>query len=162
MMTKSVAAAQVCFWAYAGLWGLLLGPTFFVYAKLDPMLLVRAFFITAAAFGGLSLIGYTTKKNLAPMGAFLGMATIGILIALLVNIFFVQSIGFEFILSIIVVLVFSALTAYETQMIKNMYMEADAHDVTTRKAIFGAYMLYGAFITLFIWILNILGMMRGN
>ena len=103
-----------------------------------------------------------TQKNLAPMGAFLSMATIGILIALLVNIFFVQSVGFELFLSVVVVLVFSALTAYETQMIKNMYMQADGHDVTTKKAIFGAFMLYGSFITLFIWILNILGMMRGE
>ncbi|MBB3064093.1 MULTISPECIES: Bax inhibitor-1/YccA family protein [Limibacillus] len=162
MMSKSVGAAQVCFWAYAGLWGLLLGPTFFAYAQVDPMLLVRAFFITAAAFAGLSLVGYTTKKNLAPMGAFLSMATIGILIALLVNIFFVQSVGFELFLSVVVVLVFSALTAYETQMIKNMYLQADGHDVTMKKAIFGAFMLYGSFITLFIWILNILGMMRGE
>jgi len=162
MMSKSVGAAQVCFWAYAGLWGLLLGPMLAAYAQIDVMLVPKAFFITAGAFAGLSLLGYTTKKNLAPMGAFLSMATIGILIALLVNWFLLQSAGFDLVLSIIVVLVFSALTAYETQMIKNMYYEADGHDVTTRKAIFGAFLLYGSFVTLFIWILNILGMMRGE
>ncbi len=160
MMSKSVGVAQLCFWAYAGLWGAVLGPIFFAYLAVDPMLIVRAFFITAATFAGLSLFGYTTKKNLAPMGAFLAMATIGILIAMLVNVFFIQSTGFELILSIIVVLVFSGLTAYETQMIKNMYYEHEGADVITRKAIFGAFMLYGSFITLFIWILNILGMMR--
>ncbi|MDX1575695.1 MAG: Bax inhibitor-1/YccA family protein [Kiloniellales bacterium] len=162
MTTKSVATAQICFWAYAALWGAVLGPTIWVYGQIDPMMIARAFFITAATFAGLSLFGYTTKKNLAPMGAFLVMATWGILIALLVNVFLVQSAGFELILSIIVVLVFSALTAYETQMIKNMYYEADGHDVVTRKAIFGAFLLYGSFVTLFIWILNLLGMMRGE
>jgi FtsH-binding integral membrane protein len=162
MMSKSVVTAQVCFWAYAGLWGLVLGPTIWVYGQIEPMMIARAFFITAATFAGLSLFGYTTKKNLAPIGAFLVMATWGILIALLVNVFLVQSVGFELILSIIVVLVFSGLTAYETQMIKNMYYEADGHDIVTRKAIFGAFLLYGSFVTLFIWILNILGMMRGD
>ncbi len=160
MISKSVGAAQACFWVYAAMWGALLGPMLWVYGQMDPMLVPRAFFITAAAFAGLSLFGYTTKKNLAPMGAFLSMATIGILIALLVNVFLIQSTGFDMVLSIIVVLVFSALTAYETQMIKNMYYEADGQDVTTRKAIFGAFMLYGAFITLFVWILHIMGMMR--
>jgi FtsH-binding integral membrane protein len=160
MMTKSVAAAQLCFWAYAGLWGLLLGPMLFAYAQIDPMLIARAFFITAGTFAGMSLLGYTTKKNLGPMGAFLGMATIGLLIALLVNVFFFQDTGFQLLLSIVVVLVFAGLTAYETQMIKNFYYEADGQDVTTRKAIFGAFLLYGAFITLFIYILSILGIMR--
>ncbi len=94
------------------------------------------------------------------MGAFLAMATIGLLIALLVNVFFLQSVGFQLVLSIIVVLVFAGLTAYETQMIKNHYYEADGEDVTTRKAIFGAFLLYGSFITLFIYILSILGIMR--
>jgi FtsH-binding integral membrane protein len=160
MMSKSIGAAQACFWVYAGMWGALIGPMLAVYAAIDPMLVPRAFFITAGAFAGMSLLGYTTKKNLGPMGAFLSMATIGILIALLINVFFVQSMGFQLLLSIIVVLVFSGLTAYETQMIKNWYYESDGSDVTTRKAIFGAFMLYGAFITLFVYILSILGIMR--
>ncbi len=160
IMSKSIGAAQACFWVYAGLWGVLLGPMLFVYANIDPMLIPRAFFITAGAFAGLSLFGYTTKINLGPMGAFLAMATFGLLIAMLVNVFFIQSVGFDWLISIAVVLVFAGLTAYETQMIKNMYYESDGADVTTRKAIFGAFMLYGAFITLFVWILHILGMMR--
>jgi len=160
MTTKSTGAAQICFWVYAGLWGALLGPMMAAYAAIDPMLIARAFFITAGTFAGMSLLGYTTKKNLAPMGAFLAMATIGILIALLVNAFFIQDSGFQLLLSVIVVLVFSGLTAYETQQIKNMYYETDGADVATKKAIFGAFMLYGSFITLFIYILHILGMMR--
>lgn len=160
MMSKSIGAAQACFWAYAGLWGLLLGPMMFAYAQIDPMLIARAFFITAGAFAGMSLFGYATKKNLGPVGAFLSMATIGLLIALLINAFFFQDSGFQLLLSVVVVLVFAGLTAYETQVIKNMYYEADGADVATRKAIFGAFMLYGSFITLFIYILSILGIMR--
>ena len=160
IISKSVGTAQLCFWAYAGLWGAVIGPMLYVYGQIDPMLVPKAFFITAGAFAGMSLVGYTTKKNLAPLGAFFTMATIGILIALLLNVFLIQSTGFDLVLTIIVILVFSGLTAYETQMIKNMYYEADGGDVATRKAIFGAFMLYGAFVTLFVWILHLLGMMR--
>lgn len=160
MTSKSVGAAQACFWVYAALWGTLLGPMMAAYAAIDPMLIARAFFITAGTFAGMSLLGYTTKKNLAPMGAFLAMATIGLLIALLVNAFFIQDGAFQLLLSVGVVLIFSGLTAYETQMIKNMYYENDGADVATKKSIFGAFMLYGSFITLFIYILSILGIMR--
>ena len=161
MMTKSVGAAQACFWGYAAMWGALLGPIFYAYLAVDPMMIVQAFMITAVTFGGLSLYGYTTKRNLGPMGAFLSMATIGLLLVLVVNIF-LGSPMLHMLLSGAVVLVFAGLTAYETQQIKNFYMESDGHDVVTRKAIFGAFMLYGSFVTLFIWILNILGMMRGE
>jgi FtsH-binding integral membrane protein len=161
MMSKSVGAAQACFWAYAAMWGLLLGPTFAAYLAIDPMMIVQAFLITSVAFGGLSLYGYTTKRNLGPMGAFLCMATFGLLLVMVVNIF-LGSPMLHMLLSGAVVLVFAGLTAYETQQIKNFYMESDGHDVVTRKAIFGAFMLYGSFVTLFIWILNILGMLRGE
>jgi len=160
MMSKSIGAAQACFWVYAGLWGALIGPMLYVYGQIDPTLVARAFFITAGTFAGLSLFGYTTKINLGPIGAFLVMATIGLLIAMLVNFFFIQSTGFDLFITLAVILVFSAMTAYQTQMIKNMYMETDGHDVATRKAIFGAFALYGAFITLFVWILHLLGTMR--
>ncbi|MDJ0943869.1 MAG: Bax inhibitor-1/YccA family protein [Kiloniellales bacterium] len=164
MMSGSVMTAQVCFWVYAALWGIGIAPMlYFVGVQQGaPDDVARAFFIATATFAGLSLLGYTTKKNLSAFGTFFAMATIGLLIAVLVNAFFVQSWGFELVLSIGVVLVFSALTAYETQMIKNMYYESDGSDVATRKAIFGAFMLYGAFVTLFIWILNILSLLRGE
>ncbi len=160
MMTKSVVAAQVCFWVYASLWGLILGPILWQYAQMDPMLVPRAFFITAATFAGMSLLGYTTKKDLSPLGAFFMMATIGIFIALLANVFFFQSEGMSLVLSIIVVLLFSGITAWETQQIKNMYSEGDLGDVVARKAIFGAFQLYGTFVVMFIHVLNILGIMR--
>ena len=159
MMGGSTVAAQAAFWVYAALWGALLSPIFYVYAQAD---IVRALFITSGAFAGMSLLGYTTKKDLSAVGRFLAMATIGILIALLVNIFLVQSQMFELLLSIVVVLVFSGLTAYETQQIKHMYYEGDGADVAKRKSIFGAFMLYGSFVTLFIFILNIIGIMRGE
>ncbi len=162
MMSGSVATAQVCFWVYAGLWGVLIAPMLYRVGVLQgaPEDVARAFFIATATFGGMSLLGYTTKKNLSGFGTFFVMATIGLLIAVLVNAFLVQSWGFELILSVAIVLVFSALTAYETQMIKNMYYESDGSDVATRKSIFGAFMLYGAFVTLFIWILNLLSLFR--
>lgn len=162
MMSGSVATAHVCFWIYAALWGIGIAPMLFYVGVVQgaPADIARAFFIATATFAGMSLFGYTTKKNLGPIGTFLAMATIGLLIAVLVNAFLVQSWGFELILSIGIVLVFSLITAWETQIIKNMYYEADGNDVATRKAIFGAFMLYGAFVTLFIWILNILSLFR--
>ena len=162
MMTRSVGAAQACFWVYAALWGALLGPMIFTFANFidgGPMLIAQAFFITAGVFAGMSILGYTTKKNLTGMGTFFMMATIGLLLAIVVNIF-IGSTLFSLLISIGVVLVFAGLTAYETQQIKNMYYQTDGHDVVTRKAIFGAFMLYGSFVTMFIHILNILGIMN--
>jgi len=157
MMSGSSVAAQACFWIYAGMWGALMAPMFHIYTG-DSM--VRVFFITAGAFAGMSLLGYTTKKDLTAIGGFLAMSTIGILIALLVNMFLLQSTGFHFVLSIVVVLVFAGLTAYETQVIKNMYYEGDTADEAKRKSIFGAFMLYGSFVTMFIWLLQIFGVAR--
>ncbi len=157
IMSGSMAMAHGSFWVYAAMWGALMSPMFLIYTG-DSM--VRVFFITAAAFAGTSLYGYTTKRNLAPLGAFFMMATIGILVALLVNIFLLQSELFHLGLSIVVVLVFAGLTAYETQMIKNMYSESDGNEVAARKSIFGAFMLYGSFVTMFIWLLSIFGVAR--
>lgn len=154
MTTGSIAVAHGAFWAYAAMWGALIAPMFYAYTGES---IVRVFFITSAAFAGLSLYGYTTKRNLAPMGAFLAMATIGILIALLVNMFLIQSSGFHLLLSIVVVLVFAGLTAYETQMIKSWYREGDTGDTAHKKAIFGAFLLYGAFVTMFVWLLSLFG-----
>lgn len=158
MTTKSVAAAQACFWVYAAMWGALIAPYFYLYTQAS---IARAFFITAAAFAGMSLFGYTTKKDLTAMGRFLVMATFGILIALVVNIF-VQSSGLHLLMSIIVPVVFAGLTAYETQQIKGWYYESDAGEVATRKSIFGAFLLYGSFVTMFIWILQLFGVARSE
>jgi hypothetical protein len=160
MMTGSMAAAQISYWVYAGLWGALLAPAFFYYGQLDPMLIVRAFLITAGAFAGVSIYGYTTKRNLSAYATFFVMASIGLLIAIVVNIIFVQDSTFSLLISCAVVLLFSGITAWETQVIKNMYLSSDTGEATQRKAIFGAFVLYGSFITLFVHILNILGMAR--
>ena len=157
MTTGSVFACHAMYWVYAGLWGALIAPYLIVYTGGS---VVRVFFITAAAFAGMSLWGYTTKRDLAPMGAFLAMSTIGILIALVVNLFFFQSGGLHLLLSIIVPVIFAGLTAYQTQMIRNFYHEGDGADVKTRKSIFGAYMLYGSFVTMFIWLLHLFGVAR--
>src|SRR5690606_37446946 len=109
----------------------------------------RVFFITAAAFGGLSLYGYTTKKDLSGFGSFLIMGLIGILVASVVNIF-LGSTALQFAISVIGVLVFAGLTAYDTQRIKEMYDELDGSDVAGKKAIMGALALYLDFINLFI------------
>jgi hypothetical protein len=157
MLSGSIVMAHGAFWLYSAAWGALLAPMFYLYTG-DS--LIRVFFITAVAFGGLSLYGYTTKRNLAPIGAFLVMATWGILVALLVNMFLLESSGLHMLISIVVVVVFAGLTAYETQMIKSSYHEADHADVVTRKAIFGAFLLYGSFVTLFIWLLQLFGSAR--
>ena len=154
MFSGSPAMAQGAFWLYAAMWGALMAPMFYMYTGES---IVRVFFITAAAFAGTSLYGYTTKKDLTTMGRFLSMATIGILVAILVNMFLLKSGLFHLGLSIVVVLVFAGLTAYETQAIKQSYFEGDTEDLQNRKAIFGAFILYGSFVTMFIWMLSIFG-----
>lgn len=152
----SIAAAQACFWVYAAMWGALIAPYFYIYTQES---IARVFFITSAMFAGMSLFGYTTKKDLSGVGRFLVMATWGILVAVVVNIF-LQSMGLQMLLSVVVVLIFAGLTAYETQVIKNWYRQTDPGEVMTRKAIFGAFMLYGSFVTMFIWMMQLFGVMR--
>lgn len=155
----SKALAHGMFWGYAALWGLLIAPMlFFFQASGAAVDIYRAFFITATVFGGVSLYGYTTKRDLSGLGAFLMMATLGLLVAIIVNAVFFKSGMASLVTSCLVVLVFSAVTAYETQMIKSMYVEGGA--MNERASILGAFALYGSFVTLFIHILNILGIMR--
>lgn len=157
MMSGSITACHAVYWVYAAMWGALMAPMFLMYTGES---MVRVFFITAAAFAGMSLFGYTTKRNLSAFGSFATMAIIGILVAIVVNMFILQSAGFQLLLSIGVVLLFAGLTAYETQVIKQMYYEGDGHEVQTRKSIFGAYMLYGSFVTMFVWLMSIFGVAR--
>jgi FtsH-binding integral membrane protein len=149
----SAGAAQIAFWVFAGLMGLSLSTIFLVYTGES---IARVFFITAAAFGGLSLYGYTTKRNLSALGTFLVMGLIGLIIAMVVNIF-LQSTMMQFIISSAGVLVFSGLTAYDTQRIKEMYNAVDDSTVMGRKAIMGALSLYLDFINLFMMLLNLFG-----
>ena len=156
--SSSPVVAHAIYWTYVALWGWLIGPTVASYTGAGMATEVyKAFFITATVFGSVSLYGYTTKKDLAPMGKFLFMAVVGLLIAIVLNFLIFKSGLMSFGISALVVIVFSALTAYETQMIKNMYHEQADNN---RASIFGAFMLYGSFVTLFIHILNILGFMN--
>ncbi|HTV68048.1 MAG TPA: Bax inhibitor-1/YccA family protein [Rhizobiaceae bacterium] len=153
VQNMSVSAAQTTFWAFAALMGVSLSSIFLVYTSGS---IVQTFFITAAAFGALSLWGYTTKRDLTGMGSFLVMGVFGLILAMLVNIF-LQSSALQFAISAIGVLVFSGLTAYDTQKIKEMYFEGDDVLVAGRKAIMGALTLYLDFINLFTFLLQFLG-----
>ena len=149
----SVPKAQTLFYVFAGLMGLSLTSVLFVYTGAS---VARAFFITAGAFSALSLYGYTTKRDLGPLGAFLIIGVFGLILASLVNIF-VQSQGAEFLISIVGVLLFAGLTAYDTQKIKSMYMASDSHEVAQRKSIHGAMALYLDFINMFLMLLRLFG-----
>lgn len=161
IFSGSKVAAHGLFWVYAAAWGALIAPMLYAFnAAGAAQEIYKAFFITASVFGATSLYGYTTKKDLSGWATFLFMASIGLLIAILLNAIIFQSGLMSLITSSAVVLVFSAVTAYETQMIKEMYREGgEAND---RAAIFGAFALYGSFVTLFVHILNILGIMRND
>jgi len=141
----SASSARALFFAFAAVMGLSLSTILIVYTGTS---VARAFFVTAAAFGGLSLYGYTTRRDLSAMGSFLVMGLIGLVIASLINLF-VQSTAFQFGLSILSVLIFSGLTAWDTQAIKEMYYAGDGFEVATKKSVNGALMLYLDFINIF-------------
>jgi uncharacterized protein len=162
MFSGNIATAHAAYWGYAALWGLMIAPMVAYYLSVSPSMVFRAFLVTSVTFGATSLAGYVTKRDLSGLGGFFMMATIGILIAMLVNAFFVGSTMFSLVTSIVVVLLFSAITAYETQMIKAMYVEGDAAGVQQGKSIFGAFALYGSFVTLFTHILSIFGIMGSD
>ena len=160
MFSSNSAVAHGAYWGYVALGGLAISPRIGAYLSIDPSMVFQAFLITAITFGATSLAGYVTKRDLSGMSSFFMMASIGIIVAILVNAFFVQSTMMSLITSIVTVLLFAGITAYETQQIKEMYVEGDAPGIARGKSIFGAFMLYGSFITLFVNILNILGIMR--
>jgi FtsH-binding integral membrane protein len=141
------------FMLYAGLLGVALSSIFLQYTGVS---ITRVFFISAASFGALSLYGYTTQRDLSPFGAFLIMGLIGIVIASLVNIFLASS-ALSFAISVIGVLVFAGLTAWDTQKIKEMYNVYDDGTVAGRKAVMGALTLYLDFINLFLMMLRLFG-----
>jgi hypothetical protein len=149
----SVQSGQIAFWAFAALMGASLSSIFLVYTHGS---IAQVFFITAATFGGLSLYGYTTKKDLSGWGSFLMMGLIGIIIAMIVNIFLASS-ALQFAISVIGVLVFAGLTAYDTQSIKEGYYAGDGDTVTGQKAIMGALRLYLDFLNMFLMLLSLFG-----
>ena len=152
----SVASAQITFWLFASIMGLSLAS---VFVQFTGTSIARVFFITAGTFAAMSLYGYTTKRDLTKLGGFLFMGLIGIILASIVNIF-VQSGPMAFVISIIGVLVFVGLTAYDTQTIKNMYYAGDSDSVGSKKALMGALRLYLDFINLFILLLQLFGQRR--
>lgn len=147
------STAQMVFWLYAGLVGMAIASILFVYTGTS---IAKTFFVTAAAFGSLSLYGYTTKRNLTGMGSFLIMGLFGIIIASIVNMF-LQSGMMDFIISVGGVLIFAGLTAYDTQKIKLMYLQSDGNEITTKKAIMGALRLYLDFLNMFLFLLRFMG-----
>ncbi len=149
----SLSATQASFWIFAALMGLSLSSIFLVFTGNS---IARVFFITAASFGALSIYGYTTTRDLSGWGSFLFMGLIGIIIASVVNIFLASS-AVQFAISVIGVLVFAGLTAYDTQQIKEMYYEGDGAEVAGKKSIMGALRLYLDFINLFIMLLHLFG-----
>ena len=149
----SVGASQAIFWAFAAVMGLSLSSIFLVYTGAS---IAKVFFITAATFGAMSLYGYTTKRDLTGMGNFLMMGLIGIIIASLVNIF-VGSSALQFAISVIGVLVFVGLTAYDTQKIKEAYSENIGQEGLGKLALMGALTLYLDFINLFMMLLRLFG-----
>ena len=153
MQTMSAATAQMTFWAFCAVMGLSLASVFLVFTGTS---IARTFFITATMFGATSLYGYTTRRDLSQFGSFLFMGLIGIVIASLVNIF-IGSSALQFAISIIGVLVFTGLTAYDTQSIKEQYAEGFGHETNNKMAVFGALSLYLNFINLFQLLLSLTG-----
>jgi FtsH-binding integral membrane protein len=147
------ATALTLFLVYAALLGVMLSSILFTYTATS---ITRVFFISAASFGALSLYGYTTQRDLSAFGAFLIMGLVGLFIAMIVNMFW-QNTMMGFIISIVGVLIFAGLTAWDTQKIKEMYDVNDDGTITARKAIMGALTLYLDFINLFLFLLRLLG-----
>jgi len=147
------STALALFMLYAGLLGLMLSSVFLAYTGAS---ITRTFFISAASFGALSLYGYTTRRDLSPIGSFLVMGLFGLMLAMIVNIF-LKSTGLDFAISAIGVLIFAGLTAWDTQRIKEMYSVQDDGTVAGRKAVMGALTLYLDFINLFLFLLRFMG-----
>jgi len=153
IQTMSFAAAQTTFWIYAGLMGIGLTPVMYLYTGAS---VAQVFFVTAATFGAMSLWGYTTKRDLSGLGSFLFMGLIGLIIASLVNMF-MQSSMMQWVISVAGVLIFTGLTAYDTQSIKETYYVGDDGSVAGKKAVMGALRLYLDFINLFLMLLRLMG-----
>ena len=156
LQKMSFAAAQATFWAYAAVMGVSLSTILFVYTGAS---IAMTFFVTAGTFGAMSLYGYTTSRDLTGFGSFLFMGLIGLILASLANMFF-QSSPLQFAISVMGVLIFTGLTAYDSQSIKNMYYVGDDGEVAGKKAIMGALRLYLDFINLFLYLLRFMGNRR--
>ncbi|MFZ5747922.1 MAG: Bax inhibitor-1/YccA family protein [Pseudomonadota bacterium] len=153
----SAGTLQLLYWGYAVLMGLSLSTIFLVYTDES---IAQAFFATAAGFAGLSLWGYTTKKDLSAFGTFLTMGLFGLIAAMLLNAFVFQSGEFGLVISALGVLIFAGLTAYDTQKIKSAYDYVAGTDMIGKAAIMGALTLYLDFINMFMMLLRLFGSQR--
>jgi FtsH-binding integral membrane protein len=150
----SAGTAQALFWAYAALVGVQFSSLFLVYTGVS---IAQAFFATAAAFLGLSLYGYTTKRDLSALGTFFVMGVVGLLVAMLINLF-LRSPGLNLAISVLGVLIFAGLTAYDTQKIKSIYFAVAGHgEAMAKSAVIGALNLYLDFINMFLFLLRFMG-----
>ena len=150
----STGAAQAVYWAYAALMGVSMASIFFVFTGQSIAL---TFFSTAAAFLGLSLFGYTTKKDLSGWGTFLIMGVVGLLVAMLLNAFIFKSAGMMLAINLLGVLIFAGLTAYDTQKIKSIYAYVAGTDIVGKSVVMGALNLYLDFINMFMFLLRFMG-----
>jgi hypothetical protein len=151
--TMKTSTVQALFWIFSILMGASLS---YLFQRYTGASLARVFFITAGTFGAASLYGYVTKRDLTRMGSFLFMGLIGLVIAMLVNIFLGSTL-LQFVISAIGVIVFTGLTAFDTQRIKEIYVESDGQDVMVKKSVMGALSLYLNFINLFVMMLQLFG-----
>jgi uncharacterized protein len=169
LMGGTVARAHVVYWIYVALWGIGIAPIVNRYLGIDPSMVMTAFLSASLTFGAMSLWGYTSKRDLSGMGAIAAMALIGLLIAGLVNLVVAMFTGvgaatmmISMVISFGFVIFVSLITAWETQAIKEMYVESEGREAVARKSIFGAFMLYGSFISIFVNILQILGFLNSS
>lgn len=153
MHAMSASSAQLLFWAFCAVMGLSMASIFLVFTGAS---IARTFFIAATMFGAMSLYGYTTKRDLSKIGSFLIMGLIGVVIASIVNLFLASS-ALQFAISVIGIVVFVGLTAWDTQRIKEEYAENAGHEATQKMAVFGAFSLYLNFINIFTLLLNFTG-----
>lgn len=169
LMGGTAARAHVVYWIYVALWGIGIAPIVNRYLGIDPSMVMTAFLSAAATFGAMSVWGYTTKRDLSGIANIAAMALIGLLLAAVINMvvsLFTGVTGTAIVISTLIsagfVLFVSLITAWETQAIKEMYVESEGGEAVAKKSVFGAFMLYGSFISIFVNILQILGFLSSN
>ncbi len=167
--SRSMATAHLAYWAYVLCWGIGIAPLVHRYLGVNPSIVMTAFLSAAVTFGGMSLWGYTSKKDLTGMGNMAGMALLGLFAAAIVNLVVAMFMGFSstglmfsMVISAGFVLFVALITAWETQMVKSMYYEGDMAETSTRKSIFGAFALYGSFVSIFANLLQLMGFMGSD
>ncbi len=167
--SRSMATAHLAYWAYVLCWGIGIAPLVHRYLGVNPSIVMTAFLSAAVTFGGMSLWGYTSKKDLTGMGNMAGMALLGLFAAAIVNLVVAMVMGFSstglmfsMVISAGFVLFVALITAWETQMVKSMYYEGDMAETSTRKSIFGAFALYGSFVSIFANLLQLMGFMGSD